>query len=155
LPAAESGLHLSTADDELTVGFHTDHEHFTDYDNRLNPQAIETGLRYAADIINERRGVVSWYRGEHLAHTSTIALPHEGPLPRLLSSCTRGTLRSWSGRFDRDEQAVADHPSLQGEAAELSAIADRLSRLTPTQAEELKQYLSGRVQQASPERREK
>src|ERR1044072_4945803 len=30
-PAAEYGLWVSTADEELSVGFHTHHTHFTDY----------------------------------------------------------------------------------------------------------------------------
>jgi hypothetical protein len=115
-PAAEYGLWVSTADDELSVGFHTHHDHFTDYEDRLNRGQIEAGLRHAADIIAERVGVVSWYRGGGFAGSRTVQLPHTGPLPGLLdglgtgaelagifADCDRATLRSWLGRFDRDE----------------------------------------------------
>jgi hypothetical protein len=50
-------------------------------------------------------GVVSWYQGERLVGTTSCKLPVSGPLPRMFTQfpVTRGTLRSWSGRFDRDE----------------------------------------------------
>jgi len=115
-PATEFGLWVSTAGEELSVGFHTHHNHFTDYQNRLNTRQIEVGLQHAADIIEERVGVVSWYRGGGFAGSRSVELPHEGPLPKLLqgigigeelpgifSGCDRATLRSWFGRFDRDE----------------------------------------------------
>jgi hypothetical protein len=115
-PAAETGLWVSTADEELSVGFHTHHHHFTDYESLLNPEQIEAGLQHAADILEDRVGVVSWYRGGGFVGSRTIDLPHQGPLPRLLegpgpsaavaaifSDCDRVTLRSWFGRFDRDE----------------------------------------------------
>jgi hypothetical protein len=115
-PAAEFGLWVSTADEELSVGFHTHHNHFTDYENRLNPDRIKEGIQHAADIVEERVGVVSWYRDGDFAGSQSLELPHPGPLPGLLeglgahaelagvfSDCDRATLRSWSGRFDRDE----------------------------------------------------
>src|SRR5262245_22833943 len=63
-PAAECGMWVSTTDEELSVGFHTHHEHFTDYGNRLNAKQIEAGIQQAANFIEERVGVVSWYRGD-------------------------------------------------------------------------------------------
>jgi hypothetical protein len=112
-PAAESGLWVSTADEELSVGFHTHHTHFTDYETRLNREQMEAGIQYAVDIIAERMGVVSWYRGGEFAGSRSVALPHSGPLPGLLdglgagaelpgifSDCDRVTLRSWLARFD-------------------------------------------------------
>jgi hypothetical protein len=104
-PGAEMGLWVSTADEELSVGFHTHHGHFTDYDTRLNPDQVEAGLEQAAEYVEDRRGVVSWYQAERLAGTTSCELPLAGPLPRMFSQLpvTRGTLRSWSGRFDRDE----------------------------------------------------
>jgi len=47
-PAVEMGLWVSTDDEELSVGFHTHHGHFTDYDPRCNPEQIEAGLDQAA-----------------------------------------------------------------------------------------------------------
>jgi len=130
-PVAESGLWISTADEELSVGFHTHHNHFTDYENRLTTPQIEAGLQLAADIVEERVGVVSWYGGGKFVASCSVELPHEGSLlgglgcirgrvtgiPSLLDSlssaggrlagilsgCERATLRSWLGRFDRDE----------------------------------------------------
>jgi hypothetical protein len=102
-PAVEHGLYVPTADNELTVGFHTDHCHFTDYETALNPKEIHAGLDYAVEFLRDRRGVVSWYQGARLVHTTTVRLPWNRPLPRLLSECTKGTLRCWSGKFDRDE----------------------------------------------------
>jgi len=115
-PAAEHGLWVSTADEELSVGFHTHHSHFTDYETCLNREQIESGVRHAADVIEERVGVVSWYRGGKFVGSRSVGLPHPSPLPELLdglgagadlagtlSDCDRATLRSWFGRFDRDE----------------------------------------------------
>ena len=115
-PAAETGLWVSTADQELSVGFHTHHEHFTDYESRLDREQIAAGLQRAADIIEERIGVVSWYRGRAFAGSRSVELPHAGPLPAMLdglgagteaasifADCNRVTLRSWFGRFDREE----------------------------------------------------
>jgi hypothetical protein len=115
-PGAAYGLWVSTADEELSVGFHTHHEHFTDDERPLTREHIETGLRQAADILEERVGVVSWYRGEAFAGSRSVQLPHPGPLPgilddmgasaevaRIFSHCDRVTLRSWFGRFDREE----------------------------------------------------
>ena len=104
-PAAEIGLWVSTADQELTVGFHTHHDHFTDFETSLNPEPVEAGLDQAAAYLEDRRGAVSWYQGGRLVGTTSCDLPLAGPLPRMFSQfrVTRGTLRSWSGRFDRDE----------------------------------------------------
>jgi hypothetical protein len=116
-PSIEYGLWVSTADEELSVGFHTHHSHFTDYADRLNLGQIEAGLQQAVDVVNERAGVVSWYRGEGFAGSRWVELPHQGPLPGLLdglgegsreladifADCERATLRSWHGWFDRDE----------------------------------------------------
>jgi hypothetical protein len=104
-PAAEMGLWISTAVEEMSVGFHTHHCHFTDYDIRLNPEQVKAGLDHAAAYLEDRCGVVSWYQGQRLVGTTSCKLPLSGPVPRMFSQLpvTRSTLRSWSGRFDRDE----------------------------------------------------
>src|SRR5262245_19377874 len=116
-PAAEDGLWVSTADEELSVGFHTHHNHFTDYENRLNAAQMEAGIQHAVDIIDERVGVLSWYRGAAFAGSRSVELPHPNPLPglldglgptgsqlaRIFSNCDRVTLWSWLGRYDREE----------------------------------------------------
>jgi hypothetical protein len=138
-PAAESGLGLSTAGEELSVGFHTHYSRFTDHENRFTLGEVEAGLQHAADICEERVGVVSWYRGAVFAGSRWVNLPHPDPLPGLLDSLGAGpklaprradvapgelldglevgaefaasfadwdriTLRSWLGRFDREEE---------------------------------------------------
>lgn len=116
-PVAEYGLWVSTADEELSVGFHTYHNHFTNYESRLNLAEIEAGIQHAVDIIEERVGVISWYRGGAYAGSQPVQLPHLDPLPGLFdalgtigaqladicSDCDRVTLRSWLGRYDREE----------------------------------------------------
>ncbi len=82
--AAESGLWMSTADEELSVGFDTHHNHFTDYENRLNREQLEAGLQYASDMIEERVGVVSWYRGSAFAGSRSVEPPHPATLPGFL-----------------------------------------------------------------------
>ena len=103
--AVERGLWVSTANQELTVGFHTDHNHFTDYDDPLNPEPVEAGLNQAAAYLEDRCGAVSWYQGERLAGTTSAELPLSGLIPRVFKDyhVTLGTLRSWSGQYDRDE----------------------------------------------------
>src|SRR5262245_37421776 len=96
-PAAEYGLWVSTADEELSVGFHTHHDHFTDYGNRLNLEQIQAGVQHAADIIEERVGVVSWYRGGAFAGSCSVELPHPGLLPGLLDGL--GTGAELAGAF--------------------------------------------------------
>lgn len=112
----EHGLWVSTDNEELSIGFYTHHDHFTDYNDRTHVASIEAGVEYAADIVTERVGVVSWYRGGEFAGSSSIELPYAGPLRVLgdggpltgiFAGCERVTLRSWLGRFDREE-AVAE-----------------------------------------------
>jgi hypothetical protein len=119
-PAAEYGLWVSTADEELSVGFHTHHQHFTDYENRLSIAHIDAGIQFTADIIEERIGVISWYRASAFAGSRLVDLPRPDPLPGLLdglepagaqlagifSDCDRVTLRSWLGRYDREEVRI-------------------------------------------------
>lgn len=115
--SVDGGLWVSTADEELSVGFHTHHRHFTDYEHRLNSRQIEAGLQMVADILAETLGIVSWYRGFTFIGSFSLQLPHTEPLPGLFTGSVllkdmllRGdlaTLRSWKGRFDRDETCNA------------------------------------------------
>jgi hypothetical protein len=127
------GLWVSTAADELTIGFDTYHCHFTDYENPLNQEQITAGLQFAANIIDERVGVVSWYQADKFVGSRLVELPYAPSLPRLLNNlggtaelvgigadCDRVTLRSWFGRFDRDESCtsanIADELSQESSA---------------------------------------
>lgn len=115
--AAGHGLWVSTEGEELSVGFHTHHCHFTDYGDRTHVTQIGAGVAYAGDIVAERVGVVSWYRGGAFAGSGSVELPHAGPLrgpfsgggplADVFAGCERVTLRSWLGSFDRDEPVAA------------------------------------------------
>lgn len=114
-PAVEYGLFVATFDEELTVGLHTHHVHFTNYEDRTDPCQITHGLEYAAALLEDRIGVLSWYRGGGFAGSTSIDLPRSQPLvdylrevggvtARPFAGCERVTLRTWSGRFDREER---------------------------------------------------
>jgi hypothetical protein len=115
-PAVEAGLWVSTADEELSVGFHTHHGHFADYEDRMHRAQIDAGLDYAAAIVEDRIGVLSYYSGGKFSGSRSVDIPSPETLPKLYEGMglvgklegffrdwERVTLRSWSGRFDRDE----------------------------------------------------
>jgi hypothetical protein len=107
-------LYVSTADRELTVGFHTHHRHFTDYQMPLNPEMVRAGLDEAANYLADRLGVLTAYRSEQLLFTVGVPLPHDGPLSQVHDGlatnwifgfgvggrCDHLTLRCWTGQFD-------------------------------------------------------
>jgi hypothetical protein len=111
----EQGLWVWTGDEELEVGFHTHQRHYTDYEDRLNPEVMEAGVQQIVDVVEERSGVASYYRDGGFAGSRWVELPHERPLPGLFegfpnaealgltSEYDRVTLRTWLGTFDRDE----------------------------------------------------
>jgi hypothetical protein len=105
--AVERGLWLSTANNELTVGFHTHHAHFTGYDNPYKPEAVSAGLDQAAAYIEDRCGVVSWYEIQRLVGTASVKLPLARPLFKMLNATgNHATLRSWSGRSDSEDRLI-------------------------------------------------
>ena len=103
-PAIEQGLWVSTADEEITVGLHTHHSHFTDYDNRFNPQRITDALDHVQELLDERCAIASWYVGDRFAGSTSQKVPTEHPPFSMLSGVTRTTLRSWRGTFDSDAE---------------------------------------------------
>lgn len=102
----DDGLWISTEHDELTVGFHTHHAHFSDYDIPKSEDHVRWALEEASAYLEDKLGVVSWYDGQRPIGTTTCELPAHGPLPRVfhLHPVSHGTLRSWSGLQDRDER---------------------------------------------------
>ena len=104
-PAIEHGLWVSTAAEEITVGLHTHHSHFTDYDNRSNPAHISDALDHVQELLDERTAIVSWYFGDRFAGSTSQDVAAERPTCSLLSRVTRTTLRSWRGTYDRDAEA--------------------------------------------------
>ena len=103
-PAIEHGLWVSTADEEITVGLHTHHSHFTDYDNHSNPAHIGHALDHVQELLDERSAIVSWYIGDRFAGSTSQDAAAEHPISSLLSGVTRTTLRSWRGTDDRDAE---------------------------------------------------
>ena len=120
-PAVDRGLWVSTANEELTVGFHTHHGHGRYGSEVSHREQVRRALQYAGDFIDERAGVVSWYgRGGEVGVTYSVELPCAdlaafSGLDRLgwesvtsfvaaLGKRRLVTLRSWNGRFDRDER---------------------------------------------------
>ncbi len=114
--ATESGLRVFTENKELTVAFHTHHRHFTDYEDPTDRYQIDAGLEYAASILEERIGVLSYYSGGKFSGSRSVDLAPPKALPKLYEGMgligklegffrdwERVTLRSWTGRFDRDE----------------------------------------------------
>jgi len=102
--AIEHDLWVSTADEEITVGLHTHHSHFTDYDNRSDPAHIGDALDHVLDLLDERTAIVSWYVGDRFAGSTSQDVAADRPTSSLLSGVTRTTLRSWRGTHDRDAE---------------------------------------------------
>jgi hypothetical protein len=104
-PEAENGLLVTTAEDEMTVAFHREHRHFTNYEDRLDPRHIQTALDFIEAILHERIAALSYYRKGRDAGGGWMEVPSDKPLPRGLSGVDRITRRSWNGTFD-DELIV-------------------------------------------------
>ena len=109
-PAVEQGLWVSTADEEFTVGFHMHHVHFTEYENPQNVRQIEEGIQYALSIIEERIGVVSWYRRGAFMGSISAHLPHPDPLPGLYDSLGP-TAAKFVGNTTHGDRAMLRHGS--------------------------------------------
>jgi hypothetical protein len=103
-PAIEHDLWVSTADDEITVGLHTHHSHFADYDDRANSGHIGHALDHVQDLLDERVAIASWYVGDRFAGSTSHEVSSDRPPAPLLSSVTRTSLRSWRGTYDRDSE---------------------------------------------------
>ena len=91
-PAAKAGLLVTTAGEETTVVFHTEHQHFTNYDDRIDPQHIQDALDFADDILNERIAAINYYRDGDDAGGGWMDVPSMKPLPRgLINRVSRPT----------------------------------------------------------------
>jgi len=98
---AEHPLIIDTDDDEVTIGFDSYHAHFhwPDFDEEYgNP------LRFIDDVVGERLVVVSIWSGEDWALSTTLdAAKSVDEISRIPQSATIAKLRSWTGRYSRDE----------------------------------------------------
>jgi hypothetical protein len=93
---------VSTADEEITVGLHTHHSHFTDYDNHSQSEHIGYALDHVQKLLDERSVIVSWYIGHRFVGSTSQDVAAERRVTSLLRGITRTTLRSWRGTYDHD-----------------------------------------------------
>jgi hypothetical protein len=104
-PAVERNLTLSTEQSELTVYFHTTHEHFENNVEHPDVDWISEGIDLAARILADEAGCVTCY-GKNRVYADFLApLPLASPIdiPFKTTPVTLVTLRSWRGKYDRDE----------------------------------------------------
>jgi hypothetical protein len=129
--SVDKGLWLSTHDEEITIGFHTDHAHSRDWSNDGTDEHITDAIRLARDLLDERLVVLSLYWDGELGMTTRctpeyadaevgkVAKRTRTRRARLLrpaiASGTRlvpqlalirrpngATVRSWRGTYDTD-----------------------------------------------------
>jgi hypothetical protein len=103
-PAIEHGLWVSTADEEITVGLHTYHTHFTNYNEGFDAQHIDDALDHVQELLDERTVIVSWYSGERFAGSSSVDAAVAEAAPSFISGVTRTTRRSWRGTYDQSTE---------------------------------------------------
>jgi hypothetical protein len=99
-------LHISTDGDELTIGFHTHHCHFTDYDQLGTDSHIQDGIEYLGKLIVEEFVIHSWYcHGQFCG--SVTGTPNEvGDPAKFIPNVDQITCRSWAGTHDCDDVKV-------------------------------------------------
>ncbi len=104
-PVVEQDLMLSTEQHQLTLYFDTSHEHFENDDEWPTIDWIGDGLDLAAAILAEEVGCVTCHGRDRIYADFFAPLPLASPIdiPFKNTPVTRVTLRSWTGRFDRDE----------------------------------------------------
>jgi hypothetical protein len=98
-PTVKQGLWVATFDMEITVGFHTHHSHFNDFDDVFNVKPINDALEYIDEIISERIVVISWYQSDSFSMSSTIEIPYDTP-PKFYKGDTHITCHSWLGTYN-------------------------------------------------------
>lgn len=108
-PAIEHGLWVSTANQELTVGIHTHHSHFTGYDDCFDPDPIYQALDYIQELLDEHRLIASWYVGDRFVGSTSYLITDGYPSLLSFESITRTTIRSWRGTHDNDIGADVSH----------------------------------------------
>ena len=112
--SVEAGLWIGTWNEDVIVGFHTHHAHFSDWERSGTDDHIETAIDAARDVLAERLVVVSRYtrvplRGSGWLAGSTYWDRPEGALAERRRSersirsrlgLREVTLRSWDGSYD-------------------------------------------------------
>ena len=96
-------LWISSADDEITVGFDHTHSHFAAWDERQTEEdCFEQAAQFAEDLMIERLVVVSGLDRGTWAGSTTVR-PDEDPLAAVAFAAGDTVIvRSFRGTFDRD-----------------------------------------------------
>ena len=124
--SADAGLWIHTWNEDVVVGFHTHHSHFSDWEQSGTDDHIAVALETMDDILAERLVVVSWYSRDSSSRPSSgeprmqddelrrsrqgvkgwlrrRRFPRTGWLPYDLGLLARGvesTVRSWRSSYD-------------------------------------------------------
>jgi hypothetical protein len=103
-PRAVAPVWISSADEELTVGFDYTHGHFNAWmGTESDEDVFERALQFADDLVGERLVVVSGLAGGAWAGSTTVP-PGDDPLATASVFPEADTIivRSFRGTFDRD-----------------------------------------------------
>ena len=106
LSGSEIVLHVWSDSDELTVGLHTHHCHFADYDQRETDDHIEDGIAYIKNLIQEKIVIYSLYCNGQFCCSVTGTPGKVEDLAKFISNVDRVTCRSWAGTYDSDDVKV-------------------------------------------------
>lgn len=95
----ERALLMTTANDEVTIGFDAYHSHFDDCVGEF-----EGALEFVRQLISERVAVVSWWQDEEWRGSTTVEAGAEPGFPSWASSqrVNRIRVRSWNGTHNAD-----------------------------------------------------
>lgn len=107
-PNIRNGLHISTDGDELTIGLHTHHCHFADYDQHGTDEHIEDGIEYIKQLIQEDYVIHSWYCNGEFCGSLTSTAGNVGNPGRFVGNVDKITCRSWAGTHDADDVKITD-----------------------------------------------
>ena len=104
----DNGLFIGTDYGQLTIGLHTHHVHFADWEQCGDDQHIDEGMRYIEAFINEEYVVQSWYSEGELC-SSVAAERGIVYRPSLVRrQVDRITCRSWRGTYDSDDAKITE-----------------------------------------------
>ena len=101
---ASAPLWISTADEEITVGFDAYHSHFETWHFESEDMAFREALALARDIVAEKLLVASWWNGEKWSGSQLIELGDEVKRSDRTPADACLRIRSWTGKYDREEK---------------------------------------------------